>query len=52
MFLFFNFNPSCYLVFESINPLDCWDGTYRNEQVPLGTYYYFKLKTNCGDLFK
>ncbi len=38
------------LVFTSSSPDACWDGTYKNIQLPTGAYVWFlKTKTACGD---
>lgn len=34
------YNRWGHLLFETSNPEEGWDGTYKNEQVQLGTYYY------------
>jgi gliding motility-associated-like protein len=38
-------------VFFSNNPAACWDGVYKGEKQPAGTYVYMiKAKTICGNL--
>ena len=40
-------------VFESGNPMDCWNGNYKGEPVPVGTYfYYLRAISECGEVFK
>lgn len=34
------FNRYGILMYSSQNLVENWDGTYKNEQVPVGTYYY------------
>ena len=34
------------LIFESDNPDDGWDGTYKGEEVPMGTYVYTAVFTS------
>jgi gliding motility-associated-like protein len=40
-------------VFHSTDVNECWDGTFKGQQLELGTYYYYyKLKTEaCGEIF-
>jgi gliding motility-associated-like protein len=35
-------------VFETQNPLDAWDGIFRNNPVPPDSYAWF-LKVGCGN---
>ena len=40
-------------VFTTTDPTKCWDGTFKGEPQPLGTFvYYVKAKTLCGDIFR
>ncbi len=40
-------------VFETDNPFDCWDGSFKNQRVESSTYYYFlKGETRCGKVFR
>ena len=40
-------------VFETSNPNDCWNGQFKNEKVPLNTYYYFlRAESRCGKILK
>ncbi|MGZ3897591.1 MAG: gliding motility-associated C-terminal domain-containing protein [Flavisolibacter sp.] len=37
------------LIFQTSNPADCWDGTYRNARLPSGTFVYLiRANTLCG----
>jgi len=40
-------------VFTGRSVSDCWDGTFRGQAQPQGTYVYFvKARTICGDVFR
>ncbi|GAA3951488.1 T9SS type B sorting domain-containing protein [Chitinophaga oryziterrae] len=44
------FNRWGELVFHSTTLESCWDGTYKGEPQPIGTYVYIiRAKTLCGD---
>jgi gliding motility-associated-like protein len=44
------FNRWGELVFHSTTLETCWDGTYKGELQPIGTYVYIiRAKTLCGD---
>jgi len=46
---FFIYNRWGNKVFESSNPNDCWDGTFKGNPAEAGNYvYYIKAKTACG----
>lgn len=39
-------------VYESEDPNECWDGSIKNGEHSLGTYYYYLKSTSiCGDIF-
>jgi gliding motility-associated-like protein len=39
------------LVFSTHNPQDCWDGSYKGQPLPTGSYvYWIKAKTLCGEV--
>lgn len=39
-------------VFETRNPNDCWDGSFKGKAQPVGAYAYFiKAHTFCGEVF-
>jgi gliding motility-associated-like protein len=41
------------LVFQTKNPLDCWDGTYKGMPSEPGNYvYYIKVINDCGEEIK
>ena len=38
-------------VFTTGNPSDCWDGSYRGQPMPAGTYVYvIRARTACGEI--
>lgn len=41
-------------IFETRSLNDCWNGTYKGEQLDLGTYYYFFKASSplCGEIIK
>lgn len=46
---FFVYNRLGNKIFESSNPNDCWDGTFKGNPAEAGNYvYYIKAKTACG----
>lgn len=50
---FYIYNRWGQPVFESGNWMDCWDGSYKGEPVPVGTYYYYlRARSECGEVFK
>jgi gliding motility-associated-like protein len=41
------------LIFHTNNPAECWDGTYKGIQQPLGAYVYqIKAKAICGNVYR
>lgn len=47
------FNRWGSIVFESTGYADAWDGTYKGEPLPMGTYYYhIELNDEDGTVFK
>ena len=43
------YNRWSQLVFHSVQPRACWDGTYKGQNQPEGVYVYLiTAKTNCG----
>jgi hypothetical protein len=37
------------MVFHTTNPGECWDGTFKGQQQPVGAYVYFiKGVGTCG----
>ncbi len=43
------FNRMGQLVFHTTNPGECWDGTFKGQQQPTGSYVYFiKGTASCG----
>ncbi|KAA2241506.1 gliding motility-associated C-terminal domain-containing protein [Chitinophaga agrisoli] len=39
------------LVFSTHNPMDCWDGHFKGQLQPVGSYvYWITAKTLCGDV--
>lgn len=38
-------------VYYSKNPADCWDGSFKGKQQPIGSFvYYLRTKSDCGDI--
>ena len=47
------FNRQGMLVFASANPDQEWDGTFKEQPQPAGTYVYMiKANTLCGVAYK
>lgn len=40
-------------IYETNDQNNCWEGFYKNQRAPVGTYfYYLRAKSRCGDIFK
>lgn len=47
------FNRGGRIVYASNSPDACWDGTYKGEPLPMGTYIYMiRARTICGDVVR
>ncbi len=47
------FDRTGRLLFETTDPSQCWDGTFKNTPMQSGTYVYqVSADTNCGFLYK
>lgn len=47
------FNRFGNIIFSTVNPSECWDGTYKGRPVDLGVYLYqVSATTICGPVFR
>jgi gliding motility-associated-like protein len=52
-FLFEVYNRWGNRLFYTTDPSKCWDGTYKGQYQPTGTYVYqIKAETICGNIYK